>query len=101
MKPPGGISDCPSDRRRKLKDRCEKAEEKRKREAEEKRRYLEGIKRFQKVGVTVLVDGKEPGPRDLEKIVEIREDGAFYMGDYIADESGKLVEIRFDKVYHR
>ena len=35
----------------------EKAEEKRKREAEEKRRYLEGIKRFQKVGVTVLVDG--------------------------------------------
>ena len=23
-----------------------------------KRRYLEGIKRFQKVGVTVLVDGK-------------------------------------------
>ena len=64
----------------------EKAEEKRKREAEEKRRYLEGIKRFQK---------------DLEKIVEIREDGAFYMGDYIADESGRLVEIRFDKVYHR
>ena len=52
----------------------EKAEEKRKREAEEKRRYLEGIKRFQKVGVTVLVDGKEPGPQDLEKIVEIRED---------------------------
>ena len=50
----------------------EKAEEKRKREAEEKRRYLEGIKRFQKVGVTVLVDGKEPGPQDLEKIVEIR-----------------------------
>ena len=72
----------------------EKAEEKRKREAEEKRRYLEGIKRFQKVGVTVLV-------QDLEKIVEIREDGAFYMGDYIADESGRLVEIRFDKVYHR
>ena len=33
--------------------------------------------------------------------VEIREDGAFYMGDYIADESGRLVEIRFDKVYHR
>lgn len=79
----------------------EKAEEKRKREAEEKRRYLEGIKRFQKVGVTVLVDGKEPGPQDLEKIVEIREDGVFYMGDYIADESGRLVEIRFDKVYHR
>lgn len=45
----------------------EKAEEKRKREAEEKRRYLEGIKRFQKVGVTVLVDGKEPGPQDLEE----------------------------------
>ena len=32
----------------------------------------------------MLVDGKEPGPQDLEKIVEIREDGAFYMGDYIA-----------------
>lgn len=31
----------------------EKAEEKRKREAEEKRRYLEGIKRFQKVGHSV------------------------------------------------
>ena len=57
----------------------EKAEEKRKREAEEKRRYLEGIKRFQKVGVTVLVDGKEPGPQDLEKIVEIREDGEIFL----------------------
>ena len=57
----------------------EKAEEKRKREAEEKRRYLEGIKRFQKVGVTVLVDGKEPGPQDLEKVVEIREDGEIFL----------------------
>ena len=37
-------------------NKYEKAEEKKKREAEEKRRYLEGIKRFQKVGVTVLVD---------------------------------------------
>lgn len=55
----------------------EKAEEKRKREAEEKRRYLEGIKRFQKVGVTVLVDGKEPGPQVLE-IVEIRRRGFLY-----------------------
>lgn len=84
-----------------MKDKVTRLEQRRKREQEEKRRYLEGIKRFQSVGVTVLVDGKEPGPNGLERIVEVREDGAFYMGDYIADENGKLVEIHFDKVYHR
>ncbi len=84
-----------------MRDKNLRAEQRKRREQEEKRRYLDGIKRYQSVGVTVLVDGKEPGPGELERIVEVREDGAFYMGDYITDEAGKLVEIHFDKVYHR
>ena len=84
-----------------MKNRNTKTEQRKKKEQEEKCQYLEGIRRYQSVGVTVLVDGKEPELRELEKIVEVREDGAFYMGDYIGDEEGKLVEIRFDKVYHK
>ena len=30
---------------------------------------------------------------------EVREDGMFYMGDYVQAEGGGLKEIRFDKVY--
>ncbi len=84
-----------------MRDKSLRTVQKKKREQEEKRHYLDGIRRYQSVGVTVLVDGKEPGPGELEQIVEVREDGAFYMGDYITDETGKLVEIHFDKVYHR
>ena len=41
----------------------------------------------------------ESFPVREEKLFEVREDGMFYMGDYVQAEGGGLKEIRFDKVY--
>lgn len=66
---------------------------------EEKVRFLNGLKRYTEKGVPVYIDNKIPGPDDWEKLVEIREDNRFYMGDYVQCENGQLKEIRFDQVY--
>lgn len=52
--------------------------------------YLEGLRRYQERGVRILIDGKEVGDSRWNVIFEVREDGSFYMGDYILeDETGE------------
>ncbi|MDW2797846.1 hypothetical protein RZO55_09705 [Clostridium boliviensis] len=64
--------------------------------------YLEGLKRYRNKGVSIVIDGEELPETDWERIFEIREDDSFYMADYVPDEvTGKLQEIRFDRVYNR
>lgn len=83
--------------------------------------YIEGLRRYQKQGVRIFIDGEEAGEGLWERLFEVQEDGGFYMGDYILEEDrterglvaekrelygrrrgkGKLKEIRFDKVYHK
>jgi hypothetical protein len=67
--------------------------------AKEKRIYLDGLRRYKKKGVRILVDGMECPEKEWNRIFELGEDGAFYMGDYVGTEQGCLTEIRFDKVY--
>ena len=64
-------------------------------------RYIEGLKRFSEKGIPIYVDGRLSGPREWERLFRVREDGMFYMGDYVQGESGGLKEIRFDKVYNK
>ena len=45
------------------------------------------------------MDGQISNPKDWERLFEIREDGMFYMGDYVQADAGELKEIRFDRVY--
>lgn len=76
---------------------------------EEKSRetYLNGLKKYRERGIPIIIDGRETGPDEWEQIFEVHEDGSFYMGDYILEEgkgvenSKRLKEIRFDKVYYR
>ena len=44
--------------------------------------FLEGLRRYQERGVRVLVDGKDAGQEDMERLLMEYEDGSFYMGDY-------------------
>lgn len=81
--------------------------------------YVEGLKRYQERGIRVLIDGEDANEATWCKLFEVREDGSFYMGDYILedipmDSSGeevneeqedymkqkRLKEIHFDMVYH-
>lgn len=66
---------------------------------EAKERFLRGLKRYPQKGVPVYIDNEIPGPDDWEKLVAVREDDLFYMGDYVQADGGGLKEIRFDKVY--
>ncbi len=64
--------------------------------------YLEGLKRYRNKGIPIVIDGEELPETDWGKIFEIREDDSFYMADYVPnEETGKLQEIRFDRVYNR
>lgn len=67
----------------------------------ERQKYINGLKRFEARGIPILIDGLKPDEEDWEKIFEIREDGSFYMGDYVGMEEGALREIHFDRVYHK
>lgn len=95
---------------------------------ENKKVFLDGMKKYLERGIPILVDGKEVRAGQLSRILEVQEDGSFYMGDYIweqeaipapspgvvreslpAYQSGtaaagsrvRLKEIRFDRVYHK
>lgn len=86
------------------------------------------MKKYMERGIPILIDGKEVKEAQLSRILEVQEDGSFYMGDYIweqkeiaAPESEvvreptalyqpsahpaaggvRLKEIRFDRVYHQ
>jgi hypothetical protein len=50
--------------------------------------FLEGLKKYQRRGIPVLIDGKRADNKALEKLFEQDEQG-FYMGDYILEETGK------------
>ena len=75
----------------------------RKKQLDEKARkvYLEGLKKYEDKGIPLYIDDEPAKAKDLERIFEIQEDGSFYMGDYVGADSGKLKEIRFDKVYNK
>ena len=75
----------------------EEAEERRR---EEIKRYIKGLERYREKGIPVYMDGKLSGPADWERLFMNREDGMFYMGDYVQAEGGGLKEVRFDPVYH-
>lgn len=67
-----------------------------------KTNYLKGLKRCQNQGASIIIDGERIPEQEWEKIFEVREDNSFYMADYITDEkTGKIREIRFDRVYNR
>ena len=81
--------------------RKEKDEERERRQREQQRVFLEGLRRYREKGIPILIDGKECPPEEYQKIFELREDGSFYMGDYIGAETGTLTEIHFDRVYNK
>ena len=66
---------------------CDKEErEKFEYEQAEKRKFVEGMKKYPEMGVAVYIDGKIPEEQDWEKLIAVREDGQFYMADYIMEE---------------
>lgn len=68
---------------------------------EEQKQYISGLKRYESKGIPVYIDGERPEEEDWKKIFQVREDGSFYMCDYVEAEDGGLKEIHFDLVYNR
>lgn len=67
-----------------------------------KESYIAGLKRYRDKGIPIVIDGEACSETDWSRIFEAKEDHSFYMADFIADEeTGTLVEIRFDRVYHK
>lgn len=58
---------------------------------------LDILKEYRQAGVYLTLSGKPISPQSMAKACVARED-CCYMGDFIPDEQGKLIEIRFDKV---
>ncbi len=81
--------------------RKSKKEEAERRKREQQRIFVDGLRRYKSKGIPILIDGRECAPEEYHRIFERREDGSFYMGDYIVAETGMLTEIHFDRVYNR
>ncbi len=65
-------------------------------DARNRKDYLEGLRRFQKRGIPILIDGKKyAGKADWNRIFEVGEDGGFYMGDYVCSEKDGLKKNTF------
>ena len=59
--------------------------------------FLEELEKYKKAGVAITLEGSEYSTEYIAEVCMV-EDRGRYMGDYILDEAGSLVEIRFDKV---
>ena len=67
---------------------------------EERKSYdslLKQMKRYEKHGVEITLEGQALSLEEIAAACAVREHGC-YMGDYIWDEEGALSEIRYDKV---
>lgn len=57
----------------------------------------EDLEAYNEQGITLRLSGRRASSARIASVCCIRECGS-YMGDYVLDESGRLVEICFDKV---
>lgn len=55
------------------------------------------LEAYNEQGITLRLSGKRASSARIASVCCIRECGS-YMGDYILDDTGRLVEICFDKV---
>ena len=58
---------------------------------------LKQMKKFEKKGVDITLQGANIPLKDIAEACVVKERGS-YMGDYIWDDHGNLQEIRYDKV---
>lgn len=66
--------------------------------------FLAGMKRYRDQGVSIVIAGEEPDESAWQDFFAVREDGGFYMADYIFEdvesgeepESEKIPEIDAD-----
>ena len=55
------------------------------------------LKEYRRQGTRITLEGEEYSISKIAQACMAEEEGT-YMGDYVFDDSGKLVEIRFDKI---
>ena len=67
--------------------RKSKKEEAERRRREQQRIFVEGLQRYKSKGIQILIDGRECRPEEYRKLCEFREDGSFYMADYVGAET--------------
>lgn len=67
----------------------------------QKESFVEGLKRYRERGIPIYIDGEEAEEQDWSRILEVNEDGSFYMGDYIGAGEGNLTRICFDRIYYK
>jgi len=68
--------------------------------SEERRKYLKLLKELQsynKKSVRLMLEGEQSTPECIANACAVMEEGC-YMRDYISNDTGSIIEIRFDKV---
>ena len=70
---------------------------KRKKRKEDIAKLERRLKEYERQGARITLEGEEYGISRIARAC-VEEETATYMGDYIFDDSGRLVELRFDKI---
>ena len=68
-----------------------------KRHKEDVARLEQSLKKYKRQGTHITLEGEEYPISKIAQACMAEEEGT-YMGDYVFDDSGKLVELRFDKI---
>lgn len=68
--------------------------QKKKKEVE---KFLTEFKKYEDQGVKFMMKGRETSLDKIARICAVKERGS-YMGDFISDSAGDVVEIHFDRI---
>lgn len=63
----------------------------------EKQQMLTELSRYEQMGVSLYIDGRQEQSVDIVKTITLNED-SIYMPDYVQDTSGRIIQIRYDKI---
>lgn len=77
--------------------RVSRWEDRREKDMETYEKMKEELEAYNEQGITLRLSGRRSSSSKIAHTCCIRECGS-YMGDYVLDDQGKLVEICFDKV---
>ena len=64
----------------------------------EKRKLLIELENIRNRGIAIFLDGIPSSPRTVTDVLCVREGGSF-MRDYVTDDKGVLMELRFDEIH--
>lgn len=61
-------------------------------------KLMQELREYKSKQVNLMLEGRDSTPRQIANACFVREDDNCYMREYVGNEEGTIVEIRFNKI---